>query len=701
MIGGRNALLGAASGSGYGNWTGNYSDVSLLLRGDSAPTTILTPFDESPTPKTITVAGNASISTATFKYGTSALSFAGTGGMSAAYGTDLDLAAGDFTIEAWIRFNTLPSNGVFVTLVSRYTATARSYHWGFYYSAHQGAYFFYFDWTTDNSTRKLAYATIPTPNLSAFSHYAVVRSGNEILLFVDGQKRTLSGQDSPIGTFFNQSTPLEVGTANSIFGSIALNGFIDDLRVTPGIARYTANFTPPTAELPANITDDPSYNSVSLLLRGNGTPTIILTPFDESPTPKTLTVVGNAGISTTTFKYGDSSLTFGGSGDYLTIPSNTDFAFGTGDFTVEFWFNTSNTTTRQDPISVYTSTTGFGVALSYDNATDVTFYNGNTILINTTGAQWTGNTWNHLAVSRSGTTLRAFINGNQIASVTNSTNFTVASSLFIGAAGNASLPLNGFIDDLRITKGVARYTANFTPPAAQLPANITDDPSYNSVSLLLRNGTPYLEPSDESATPKTITTSGAAAITTTTGEWKYSGSALSFTKSSNSYLEAGTGNDPAFDFGSGDFTIEAWIRPSVVSGFNNVVSTFVGPYQGEGWMVVINSGQLGFNTYEDSGNPSINISGGTITANAYAHIAVVRNNTTLRGFVNGVQAGSTTVSGNLITTNALTKLLRVGRSAYTGGTYDYGGQIDDLRITKGIARYTKNFLPPPAQLPAI
>ena len=246
MIGGRSALLGASGGPDYGNWTGNYSDVSLLLRNG---TPLLVLSDESPTPKTITVAGNASISTATFKYGDSSLSFNGSGGLSVAYGTDLDLAAGDFTIEAWVRINALPGNGVGVTLVSRYTSTARSYQWWLYQSG--STVFFFFDWTTDNSTRKFAYATIPTPNLSAFSHYAVVRSGNEILLFVDGQKRTLSGQDSPIGTFFNQSTPLEVGTANSIFGTIALNGFIDDLRVTPGIARYTANFTPPPAQLPA------------------------------------------------------------------------------------------------------------------------------------------------------------------------------------------------------------------------------------------------------------------------------------------------------------------------------------------------------------------------------------------------------------------------------------------------------------------
>lgn len=91
-------------------------------------------------------------------------------------------------------------------------------------------------------------------------------------------------------------------------------------------------------------------------------------------------------------------------------------------------------------------------------------------------ASWTPatNTWYHVAVSRQGTSLRAFIDGTQLGTTqTNSVNYVRVNSdpLYIGQyfAGSANRYLNGYIDDLRITKGLARYTANFTPPTAPFP----------------------------------------------------------------------------------------------------------------------------------------------------------------------------------------------------------------------------------------
>ncbi len=216
-----------------------YPYVSLLLRNSFT--------DESPSPKTITQSGSANISSTIFKYGTGALSFNGTGGVSAEYNSDLDLAGNDFTIEAWVRLNSYLAGGTGATIVDRYTSTSRSYYFNIYYSSYQGSYYLFFGWTTNNSTVLQAYAAIPTPNLSIFSHYSVVRSGSQILFFVDGVNCPLSGQ-SALGTFYNQPTPLNIGSANTVSGFNALNGYIDDLRITKGVARYTANFTPPTTE---------------------------------------------------------------------------------------------------------------------------------------------------------------------------------------------------------------------------------------------------------------------------------------------------------------------------------------------------------------------------------------------------------------------------------------------------------------------
>ena len=80
------------------------------------------------------------------------------------------------------------------------------------------------------------------------------------------------------------------------------------------------------------------------------------------------------------------------------------------------------------------------------------------------------NTWYHVAITRSGTTLRMFIDGTQEASTTSSANFTSTTNMFIGAdVNNTNQRINGYIQDLRITNGYARYTANFTPPTQAFP----------------------------------------------------------------------------------------------------------------------------------------------------------------------------------------------------------------------------------------
>ncbi|MBK6587935.1 MAG: LamG domain-containing protein [Acidobacteria bacterium] len=87
------------------------------------------------------------------------------------------------------------------------------------------------------------------------------------------------------------------------------------------------------------------------------------------------------------------------------------------------------------------------------------------------GSNLSANTWYHLAATRQGSTYRLFVDGTQVATTTSSiTIHDNANSLYIGTSTDGSTsPVNGYIDDLRITKGVARYTANFTPPAAAFP----------------------------------------------------------------------------------------------------------------------------------------------------------------------------------------------------------------------------------------
>lgn len=183
-----------------------------------------------------------------------------------------------------------------------------------------------------------------------------------------------------------------------------------------------------------------------------------------------VTLTGNASRSAAQSKFGGYSAYLDGTGDYITVPSGSDFAFGTGDFTVEFWFMQ---TVAGNPFLIDcrpTSSTNGAYVTTYINAGTVVFFTNSAARI-TSSAITTG-AWYHVAVCRSGTSTRLFLNGTQTGSTYTDSNNYIASPVNIGASGNGLFPLTGYFDDIRITKGVARYTANFTPPTDPFPDQI-------------------------------------------------------------------------------------------------------------------------------------------------------------------------------------------------------------------------------------
>jgi hypothetical protein len=217
-------------------------------------------------------------------------------------------------------------------------------------------------------------------------------------------------------------------------------------------------------------------SQVSLLLHGdgaNGSTTIT----DNSPTPKIVTAVGNAQISTAQSKFGGASIAFDGTEDYLTIPANSAFAFGTSDFTIEAFVyinQTTLTTGSSDAViaelrSTGGTATGFVFNLGvFSDGFSLNFYTDGGRNAATAKANY--GEWHHIAAVRSGSTVTLFSGGTNVKSITKTNNFSDTPNLRIGASGlygNSSI--SGYIDDLRITKGVARYTSNFTPPTAPFP----------------------------------------------------------------------------------------------------------------------------------------------------------------------------------------------------------------------------------------
>jgi hypothetical protein len=221
---------------------------------------------------------------------------------------------------------------------------------------------------------------------------------------------------------------------------------------------------------------DPYFTNVSLLLHGNGT-NGSATITDNSPSPKTVTAVGDAKISTAIsnpFGANNGIIAFDGNGDYLTLPNTAAMALESSNCTVEAWIRVASFANAP---TIYatgeTSSSGFLFCVSTLGGLQVFSQStgpniGSTHLTETLSA----NVWYHVALTRETSTWRVFLNGVQQGSTTNSGTYSANASMFVGArtyTGSVGGFFDGYIDDLRITKGVARYTASFTPPTAQFP----------------------------------------------------------------------------------------------------------------------------------------------------------------------------------------------------------------------------------------
>jgi hypothetical protein len=183
---------------------------------------------------------------------------------------------------------------------------------------------------------------------------------------------------------------------------------------------------------------------------------------------KTITANGDAKLSTAVKKFGSASLALDGAGDYAFIQSNNDFAFGTGDFTVEGWFYRSVGGVQVTLFDFRTAATQNAPWVFITSGGTLAYYvNGSTRISGAGGI--TAGSWHHVAVSRSGTNTKMFVNGTQIGVTWTDTTNYIQSPLTIGARFTGALEFfNGYIDDLRIVKGAAVYTANFTAPVTRV-----------------------------------------------------------------------------------------------------------------------------------------------------------------------------------------------------------------------------------------
>jgi hypothetical protein len=299
-------------------------------------------------------------------------------------------------------------------------------------------------------------ATI-TPN--AWTHVALVRNAGVFYVYVNGViDITVNSSSAASSIPFTTFNMFEIGrtqdgTSPDWFGNIS------NYRFVRGTAVYTSNFVPPSQPITA-------VTNTALLLDMTNAGII------DNAMMNNLDTLGNAQISTTQSQFGGSSMYFDGTGDYLLIPTTVALAFP-GDYTLECWVYLNSVSGNQGVYSSIDNSgdSNQGIAISFSNTSFLatSYISGGDAITHQTAV--TTGQWYHLAMVRSDSTTKSYLNGVQSTGTTTSTYSLTQSGSTIGSAYPGTNPLNGYINDLRITKGYARYTATFTPPTTAFPVN--------------------------------------------------------------------------------------------------------------------------------------------------------------------------------------------------------------------------------------
>jgi hypothetical protein len=576
------------------------------------------------------------------------------------YATTPNFSLSEFTIEFWVKLNSSDFTTNKNCIISGDSQATRIY------LTFGGSGFYMI---MGSSTEYFGGQLLTSSDVGVWRYIAITRSSSStIKLFKDGTQFASSTTSAYInGSGTNMTIGYDAYNANYA------NMYISDFRISNNVV-YTTSFTPPTAPL--------SSTANTVLLTCNGS-----TLVDTSSTNKTLTLVNsgptitgggpyNIVYSNVALPLSIGSAYFDGTGDYLTVPASSNMALGSGDFTIEAWIYTPSTVTQFGAIICNVNNPD-GFYLSFSTSNFITFSNYATVAI-TSSTAVPLNTWTHVAVTRSGTSLRMFFNGVSVGTATNSTVYGVSSATnYIGFNGGAAY-YTGYIADCRVIKGTALYTANFLPP--QMP--LTAVANTQLLTLQYNGGAGNNGFVDQSSFSNLITKTGNVS----------QGTFSPYSQTGWSNLFNGSGdwlsitNNSALALGAGDFTFECWVYLT-----GTAIPTTAGVYDqrngtnGVGVIqpVVELTSSTGYAWYVAAGN-RISSGSAAVKLNQWQHIAVSRVSGSTRMYIDGVQVGSTYTDSNNYPAGSIT----IARENDGASTRYFPGYISNLRTIAGTGLYS-------------
>jgi len=618
------------------------------------------------TAKTVTANGNAQVSTAQSKYGGASALFDGNGDYLTFDSSSADFTFGtnNWTAEMYVRFDDVGANyELFFDMrpfgsASAATVCLYEYNGVLYYYSQGGD--------------RISGGTVVA---NTWYHVAISRSGNDHKLFLDGTQ---------IGSTYTNTNNITSVNANSVIGGISSNnlgdstlifkGYMDEIRLSNS-ARYTTTFTPSTTAFTNDV-------NTLLLLHCNGSNTTTVFTDDIGTnliprTPNTITARGNAQVSTAQNKFGGASMLSDGAGDCLQVSSNADFGYSTGDFTIEFFIRpTTNLTSTYNIWDQRADGEGVAVKPSiYISGSTLYYYTNNDNRISY-GVTLQSGTWYHIALSRSGTSTKLFLDGTQVGSTYTDSNSYTTSQVVIGAysagGGTYSGSTPAYFDEIRISNS-ARYTTTFTPTAAAF----TND--RNTLLLLHTDGTNASTTfTDDNGvrSPKGISAVGNAQVDT--AQSKFGGASVLFDGTSDGLSVSAGG----FNVGTNDITIEFWVRHAAINdqqvycdfrtGTNN---HFIFYMRSDNKLELYDGGSTYTSTV-------------TMATNTWYHLAISRSGTSLKVYRDGTEVMSATNSRSLSDNSSIA----IGISYEFFSTNSVNGHMDEFRVSS-TARYTAGFTP--------
>jgi hypothetical protein len=381
--------------------------------------------------------------------------FNGSGGVNVTSGASGKFPLGSaFTCQAWI-YVTQTSGGFYQVFGVGGSSVDWNSSTGLTYVMGVDSGNVYWQWNNGGGTNSIGMACPSNQWVNVIVGY----SGGTTRLWVNGVSTTSSGNGYNITSYDRVGVGCaQNGTSNPFYG------YIEDLRFVAGTDIYgvgNTTITVPTAPLSAV-----SGTAILTSMTNAGIPDLAM--------QNNLQTVGSAQVSTSVKKYGTGSIFINGNTNYLCNYSQQAINatnFGTGDFTIETWIYFNDTSGIQGIIDDASNISAAGTqkwTINKDGSGRLCFGQHSVGNILTYAWNPSTGTWYHIAITRASGGLRMFVDGNIVASTSNTTNFASSGGVQIGIGASFN-SLNGYLDDVRITNGYARYTANFTAPTAALP----------------------------------------------------------------------------------------------------------------------------------------------------------------------------------------------------------------------------------------